>query len=123
MDLAKELQSEHVLIPWVTLFMAIVDWRWISGTSIALPQDPAEREKHMWWKCKKWAYACLNCLMGRYAKARNKDKKYSAFSKLFLAQFSPRILQQYFSQISLEIQGDWCSPRVKQTQLNYLEFW
>ncbi|KAJ3360598.1 hypothetical protein HDU91_004491, partial [Kappamyces sp. JEL0680] len=64
MELPKELQSTETLVPWVTLFMAIVEWKWIPGASPALPDDEKEREKHMWWKCKKWAYAGLNSLMG-----------------------------------------------------------
>lgn len=123
MELSKDLQEPSTLLPWVSLLISVVEWRWDASTSPPLPEDASEREKHIWWKCKKWSYSSLNSLMGRYARARKMDKKYSIFSKLFLDQFAPKILNVYFQQISFQIQGNWCSLRVKQSQFCFLEYW
>ena len=118
MDLAKDIMEPKNLVAWSSLFTSIVEWK----SAISLPSDEDEREKHIYWKCKKWSYRNLNSLMGRYAIARKKDKKYSAFSKLFLKEFAPKLLGVYLQQINYHIQGQWCSSRAKQSQFCFLEY-
>jgi hypothetical protein len=120
MEMPKSLQQSESIVRWATLFLSIVNRNWTPEV-IELPMDDNEREKHMYWKCKKWAFGCLNSIMGRYARARRKDKNYAAFSKLFMDQFVPKILDSYLIQISNYTNGTWTSKRVQQALLTFLE--
>ncbi|KAJ3320443.1 hypothetical protein HDV06_005266 [Boothiomyces sp. JEL0866] len=105
MDLSPVLQSMDSLVPWCTLFMNIVQKK--SGET---------DEKHVFWKLKKWAFSCLNTLMGKYGR-RKGDKKYVQFSKLFVEHFVPKILTVYFQQFE---QNSFSSPRTIQLQLSFI---
>jgi importin-7 len=120
MELINSLQQMDSIVAWGSLFLTVINHKW-SLDVIELPANPLEREKHMYWKCKKWAYGCMNTLMGRYARARRKDKNYAAFSKVFLEQFVPRTLDAYMIQISNITNGEWVSKRVQQCLLTFLE--
>ena len=91
---------------------------------MVLPADEETLEKHSWWKCKKWALQCLNSLMGRYARPRKGgDKKYKAFSKMFLEQIAVKILEIYLGMIERVIKGEWVSKRTKQSLITFIEHW
>ncbi|KAJ2991496.1 hypothetical protein HDV02_003755 [Globomyces sp. JEL0801] len=120
MELSNALQSPDSLIPWGTLFLAVVSRQVPDGT-FNFPNDADERAKHIWWKCKKWAYSCLNNLMGRYGRGGKTNKRYAGFSKLFLNQFAPKIFEVFYQQLELTMTGVWMSPRVTQLSLTFLE--
>jgi hypothetical protein len=59
------LRQQQVNIAWCTVFLQTVSKPEPAG---AVNEDNFEREKHHWWKAKKWAYFNLNRLFIRYAK-------------------------------------------------------
>ncbi|KAI8822933.1 armadillo-type protein [Fimicolochytrium jonesii] len=118
LNLSPTQQSSASLVPWGTLFVQLVQ-KPITADFPGMPEDESERERHPWWKAKKWAYHILNLLFERYA--RKPEKKYQQFSAVFMEHFAPNILTAYLHQIELLIGGVWLSPRVKQLIANFLQ--
>ncbi|KAH6566864.1 hypothetical protein BASA62_006461 [Batrachochytrium salamandrivorans] len=119
LEICEAQQDLGSLVPWGTLFVDIIELQLPLG-ALAMPENEDERQLHPWWKLKKWAYQCLNTLFGRYASAKP-EKRYAAFSKMFSANFAPKILQSYLGQIDLLVQGSWMSDRSKQHIACFLE--
>ncbi|KAI8927955.1 armadillo-type protein [Entophlyctis helioformis] len=119
LEIAQHQQDLASLVPWGTLFVEVAEMQ-IAPSALNMPEDAEDREKHMWWKLKKWSYQCLNTLFGRYA-CTKPEKRYKNFSKMFVATFAPKILESFLKQISLAVQGVWMSARVKQHLATFLE--
>ncbi|KAI9004065.1 putative nonsense-mediated mRNA decay protein [Gaertneriomyces semiglobifer] len=116
--LSDAQQQTASLVPWGTLFVQVVE-KTIPLDAPGMPEDPTEREKHPWWKAKKWAYACLNTLFTRYG--RRPAEKYKQFSAVFMQHFAPNILSAYLKQVELLIAGVWMTSRVKVALANFLQ--
>ena len=69
----------------------------------AMQEDPIERERHHWWKAKKWAYFNLNRLYIRYGNTNilidKSTEEQKRFAKEFSAQVAPEILKHYLTEI------------------------
>lgn len=63
MELAPFLRQHDVTIAWCTVFLQTVSK---TCPANAMQGDNYDREKHHWWKAKKWAYFNLNRLFIRY---------------------------------------------------------
>lgn len=120
LELAKSLQNSQTLLGWATVFVQIIE-KPILDTFEGLSSDPEEREKHPWWKAKKWAFQSLYHLYSRYAWSLKKDKRYTAFAKMFMEYFAPNIVQTYIKQVQLFTTGTWMSNRAKQQLAMFLE--
>ena len=59
LEVSDFLRQEQVNIAWCTIFLQTVS-KPIPPS--AMEDEPAERERHHWWKAKKWAYFNLNRL-------------------------------------------------------------
>lgn len=108
------------MVGWCTIFLTIVGKE---APTHALDEDLDERERHHFWKSKKWAYANLNRLFVRYGTVpelcsalhllelklhrygspttnqKNASPEMVDFSKTFIASFAPEILNGYLQQI------------------------
>lgn len=62
-DLPPHLMHQDRMVGWCTLFLTIVGKE---APANALEEDHEERERHQFWKSKKWAYANLNRLFVRF---------------------------------------------------------
>ncbi|KAJ3040539.1 hypothetical protein HK097_002523, partial [Rhizophlyctis rosea] len=121
MSLSKFHSETANLVPWGTAFVQVVEKSLpVDGTVPGMPEDTEGRDNHPWWKAKKWAFACLNTLFGKYADTRSaitkttKKDNNAAFATIFNEHFAPNILAAYLKQVELSISGVWLSPRVKQ---------
>ncbi|KAM7201418.1 nonsense-mediated mRNA decay protein 5 [Naviculisporaceae sp. PSN 640] len=70
----------------------------------AMQDDPAERDRHHWWKAKKWAYFNLNRLFIRYGSPssimdKSANESHLRFAKDFTATVAPEILKHYLAEI------------------------
>ncbi|KAJ3147521.1 hypothetical protein HDU89_005344 [Geranomyces variabilis] len=117
LSLSETQQASASLVPWGTLFVSVVE-KHVDASTPGMPEDPADRERHPWWKAKKWAYSNLHTLFERYA--RNPEKKYASFHVMFMEHFAPNILRAYLKQVELVVAGTWVSDRVKQHIADYL---
>ena len=65
--------------------------------------DVFEREKHHWWKTKKWAYFNLNRLFVRHGSPSTFPKSATPdavqFAEDFITNIAPEILQKYLQEI------------------------
>ncbi len=120
MELAKPLQNSQTLANWATLIVKVIEKPIPEGTE-GLTTDLEEREKHPWWKAKKWAYQSLYHIFSRYSLALKKDKKYDVFAKMFTEHFTPLLVQTYLKQLESYISGVWMSNRSKQQIAMFLE--
>lgn len=59
LDLSAFLREQQNTIGWCTVFLGTVSK---TAPAIAMADEPLERERHHWWKAKKWAYFNLNRL-------------------------------------------------------------
>ncbi|CAK7245760.1 MAG: Nonsense-mediated mRNA decay protein 5 [Sporothrix thermara] len=97
LDLPQRLKTDN--LAWCTVFLRTVSK---DPPACSLPDDPADREKHHWWKAKKWAYFNLNRLFMRHGNtyslsADGRDQ--IAFANDFTANVAPEILKIYLQQI------------------------
>lgn len=117
--LPKQLQTNDSLMPWGTLFIQVIE-KDISSAEFNMPEDSSEKEKHIWWKAKKWAFSCINTLFCRYATDLT-DSDYKEFSALFRTHYSTRILEVYMGQIAKIISNVYMSNRCKLMLANFLK--
>lgn len=57
MEISNHLISDSSILAWVSLFMKVIGFK---------ATDPIFDEKSGLWKAKKWAYASVNSLYGRF---------------------------------------------------------
>ncbi|KAI1379715.1 ARM repeat-containing protein [Hypoxylon crocopeplum] len=99
LELSSFLRQHDVNIGWCTIFLHTVSKKIPES---AMCEDIDERERHHWWKAKKWAYFNLNRLWIRHGNpSLNSDK--SDVIKVFVKEFentiAPEILKHYLQEI------------------------
>ncbi|KAK0723723.1 armadillo-type protein [Apiosordaria backusii] len=101
LELSDHLRQTDVNIAWCTIFLQTVS-KPIPATAMQ-HEDPLERERHHWWKAKKWAYFNLNRLYIRHGNTNslldNASDDQKRFAKEFTAQVAPEILKYYLAEI------------------------
>lgn len=65
LDLPPHLLQQQVNIGWCTILLQTIAK---AAPANSMQDEPLEREKHHWWKAKKWAYFNLNRLYIRYVR-------------------------------------------------------
>ncbi|KAL2256227.1 hypothetical protein VTK26DRAFT_1966 [Humicola hyalothermophila] len=100
LELCEFLQQSAVNLSWCTVFLQTVSK---AIPASAMQGDPLERERHHWWKAKKWAYFNLNRLYIRHGNMQAVlDRTVEAptrFIREFTAQVAPEILKHYLQEI------------------------
>ena len=122
-DLPTHLASNQQMVNWCTLMTRIIAK---DVPAEGLPEDSDEREKNHWWKAKKWAYSNLNRLYMRYGNPSTPPKNQTAqaadFSKNFVGQFAPGILETYLTQIGRWVAKEtWLSRPALTASLTFLD--
>ncbi|UKZ84656.1 uncharacterized protein TrAFT101_000554 [Trichoderma asperellum] len=98
LELSPYLRQDQVNIAWCTVFLQTVS-KAVPGPVMML--DESDREKHHWWKAKKWAYFNLNRLFIRHGNPSSPGKQDGAlqFAKNFATTIAPEILKHYLQEI------------------------
>ncbi|KAJ4417195.1 Nonsense-mediated mRNA decay protein 5 [Gnomoniopsis sp. IMI 355080] len=99
LDLSAFLREQQNTIGWCTVFLGTVSK---TAPAIAMADEPLERERHHWWKAKKWAYFNLNRLYIRHGNPQaitQKEADQLAFANFFSANIAPEILKHYLQEI------------------------
>ncbi|KAJ3478991.1 hypothetical protein NLG97_g8433 [Lecanicillium saksenae] len=98
LELAPSLRVSETNIAWCTVFLQTVAK---AAPGSAMQDEPTEREKHHWWKAKKWAYFNLNRLFIRHGNPTipGKENDQLVFAKNFIANIAPEILKHYLHEI------------------------
>ncbi|KAI4864835.1 ARM repeat-containing protein [Hypoxylon rubiginosum] len=99
LELSTYLRQHEVNIAWCTIFLHTVS-KTIPAT--AMLDDIEERERHHWWKAKKWAYFNLNRLWIRHGNPQTVTTKNDAtarYAREFETTIAPEILKHYLQEI------------------------
>ncbi|EEY15862.1 importin-7 [Verticillium alfalfae VaMs.102] len=100
LELSAFLRQQQNNIAWCTVFLNTVSK---AIPASAMVEDSFDREKHHWWKAKKWAYFNLNRLFIRHGNtqsvAGSKDDGQMQFAKEFSTTIAPEILKHYLAEI------------------------
>ncbi|GAW15394.1 hypothetical protein ANO14919_048030 [Xylariales sp. No.14919] len=99
LELSSFLRQHDVNIGWCTIFLQTIS-KTIPAS--AMPEDVEERERHHWWKAKKWAYFNLNRLWIRHGNSQGltaKTDETTKFAKDFESTIAPEIMKHYLSEI------------------------
>ncbi|KAL3955144.1 hypothetical protein ACCO45_010707 [Purpureocillium lilacinum] len=98
LELSPYLRQQQVNIAWCTVFLQTVSK---AAPASSMQGDQFDREKHHWWKAKKWAYFNLNRLFIRHGNPSSPGKGDDAaqFAKDFTANIAPEILKHYLQEI------------------------
>ncbi|KAL1884211.1 hypothetical protein VTK73DRAFT_5347 [Phialemonium thermophilum] len=99
LELSPFLRERPTNLAWCSIFLQTVSK---TPPASAMQGDPADRERHHWWKAKKWAYFNLNRLYIRHGNPQSIDKASDAqvrFANEFLAEVAPEILKHYLQEI------------------------
>ncbi|KAK4102767.1 ARM repeat-containing protein [Parathielavia hyrcaniae] len=99
-ELCDFLRQSAVNLAWCTVFLQTVSK---ATPASAMQGEPLERERHHWWKAKKWAYFNLNRLYIRHGNMQalldRSAEPPTRFVKEFSAQVAPKILEYYLAEI------------------------
>ncbi|KAI0600738.1 importin-beta domain-containing protein [Biscogniauxia sp. FL1348] len=99
LELSSFLKQHEVNIGWCTIFLHTVSK---SIPASAMADDIDDRERHHWWKAKKWAYFNLNRLWIRHGNPQavtTKNDDTTRFAKEFENTIAPEILKHYLQEI------------------------
>ncbi|KAL6871383.1 armadillo-type protein [Trichoderma novae-zelandiae] len=98
LELSPYLRQDQVNIAWCTVFLQTVSK---AVPASIMMNEVADREKHHWWKAKKWAYFNLNRLFIRHGNPSSPGKQDGAvqFAKNFTSTIAPEILKHYLQEI------------------------
>ncbi|KAK0612295.1 armadillo-type protein [Bombardia bombarda] len=100
LELCEFLRQGPVNLGWCTIFIQTVSK---AAPANAMQDVPPERERHHWWKAKKWAFFNLNRLFIRHGNPQNlmdkADESETLFAKNFITQVAPEVLKQYLQEI------------------------
>ncbi|KAL5606320.1 hypothetical protein BROUX41_002737 [Berkeleyomyces rouxiae] len=100
LELSDFLRSQAQSHGWCSVFL-----RTIAKVlpASAMDGEPYEREKHHWWKAKKWAYFNLNRLFIRHGNTstvgKSSDPAQQQFAQDFTTNIAPEILKAYLAEI------------------------
>ncbi|KAL2136826.1 hypothetical protein VTI74DRAFT_1040 [Chaetomium olivicolor] len=100
LELCEFLRQSAVNLAWCTVFLQTVSK---AIPASAMQGEPLDRERHHWWKAKKWAYFNLNRLYIRHGNMQavmdRSAEPPTRFIKEFSAQVAPEILKHYLQEI------------------------
>ena len=101
LELAPSLRAVPTNEGWCTVFLNTVA-KPIPALAMA-EEDTFEREKHHWWKAKKWAYFILNRLFIRHGNPSTFQKtakpEVLAYAEEFIKTIAPEILNKYLAEV------------------------
>ncbi|KAI2605079.1 ARM repeat-containing protein [Hypoxylon fragiforme] len=98
-ELSSYLRQHDVNIGWCTIFLQTVSK---AIPASAMSDDIEERERHHWWKAKKWAYFNLNRLwirQGNPSSLTTKNDETIRYAKEFESTIAPEVLKHYLQEI------------------------
>ncbi|ETS77667.1 hypothetical protein PFICI_09729 [Pestalotiopsis fici W106-1] len=99
LELPSFLRQRDVNIGWCTVFLHTISK---AAPPAAMSDDLDERERHHWWKAKKWAYFNLNRLWIRHGNptaVSTQSEELKAFAKDFTNTIAPEIMKHYLQEV------------------------
>lgn len=119
-------QASASIIPWVTLFLTVIQ-RPVSATLLAAGPGVVSMDAHPWTQAKKWSLYSINRLFTRYGSPTqlpsNMVPIYGAFAESFMTMFMAEIMRTYLGAAEQVIKGEWMGGKCKHHLLAFFEEW
>ncbi|VBB27537.1 unnamed protein product [Acanthocheilonema viteae] len=117
-SLNLEMFTSQSLTQWLEQFRLII--------GRAVPEevntvDEDDRERTVWWKCKKWASAIVERIFERYGSPGQVQLNYSEFAENYMTHFAIPILNTCLQVLDGYRNGNYVSSRVLHSLLQYID--
>ncbi|VDM21327.1 unnamed protein product, partial [Wuchereria bancrofti] len=108
-SLNLEMFTGQSLAQWLEQFRLIIG-RTVPEEVNTVDED--DRERTVWWKCKKWASAIVERIFERYGSPGQVQLNYSEFAENYMAHFAIPILNTCLQVLDGYRNGNYVSSRV-----------
>ncbi|RHY59605.1 hypothetical protein DYB34_002793 [Aphanomyces astaci] len=109
---------------WMDLFRQILAKRLPEASEslepLHQPTDPDAREKWPWWKVKKWILQVVTRFYMRWGNPKSADPENVDMAKHYRSHVNPPMLATIMETLALRKQGLFCTDRVMQLSLTYV---
>ncbi|CAK4072653.1 unnamed protein product [Aphanomyces euteiches] len=109
---------------WMDLFRQILAKRLPEASEgvepLNQPVDPEEREKWPWWKVKKWILQVVTRFYMRWGNPKSATPENTDMAKYYRSHVNPPMLATVMETLALRKQGQFCTDRVMQLSLTYI---
>ncbi|VDK80864.1 unnamed protein product [Onchocerca ochengi] len=117
-SLNLEMFTSQSLTQWLEQFRLIIE-RAVPEEVNILDED--DRERTVWWKCKKWASAIVERIFERYGSPGQVQPNYSDFAENYMTCFAIPILNACLQVLDGYRNGNYVSSRVLHSLLQYID--
>uniref|UniRef100_A0AAF5PKN2 Importin-7/11-like TPR repeats domain-containing protein n=1 Tax=Wuchereria bancrofti TaxID=6293 RepID=A0AAF5PKN2_WUCBA len=117
-SLNLEMFTGQSLAQWLEQFRLIIG-RTVPEEVNTVDED--DRERTVWWKCKKWASAIVERIFERYGSPGQVQLNYSEFAENYMAHFAIPILNTCLQVLDGYRNGNYVSSRVLHSLLQYID--
>lgn len=121
-EMPVSLRQTDSVTGWFALFLSVIKKPFPKEV---LDLDIEGREQHPWVKTKKWASWNVSRIFSRYVngtRLASKGQEYAEFSRVFGEKFTPEILETYFAELTVWIEGNsWMAPETQYNIISFLE--
>ncbi|EJD73694.1 importin-beta domain-containing protein, variant [Loa loa] len=117
-SLNLEMFTGQSLTQWLEQFRLIIG-RTVPEEVNTVDED--DRERTVWWKCKKWASAIVERIFERYGSPGQVQLNYSEFAENYMAHFAIPILNTCLQVLDGYRNGNYVSSRVLHSLLQYID--
>ncbi|RLN05666.1 hypothetical protein BBJ28_00014502 [Nothophytophthora sp. Chile5] len=124
-NLPPHLAQTEQVVAWMNLFRLVIAKALPEasegGEPAGQPTDEEERGNWPWWKLKKWALQILCRFYTRYGNPKKAEDEYMQMSTVFRNQIAPELLPCVLETLALRKNGRFCTDRVVQLSLVFLQ--
>uniref|UniRef100_A0AAF5RTV4 Importin N-terminal domain-containing protein n=1 Tax=Wuchereria bancrofti TaxID=6293 RepID=A0AAF5RTV4_WUCBA len=117
-SLNLEMFTGQSLAQWLEQFRLIIG-RTVPEEVNTVDED--DRERTVWWKCKKWASAIVERIFERYGSPGQVQLNYSEFAENYMTHFAIPILNTCLQVLDGYRNGNYVSSRVLHSLLQYID--
>ncbi|MCP9263055.1 Importin-7 [Dirofilaria immitis] len=117
-SLNLEMFTGQSLTQWLEQFRLIIE-RAVPEEVNTVDED--DRERTVWWKCKKWASAIVGRIFEKYGSPGQVQLNYSEFAENYMACFAIPILNTCLQVLDGYRNGNYVSSRVLHSLLQYID--
>ncbi|VDK75468.1 unnamed protein product [Litomosoides sigmodontis] len=117
-SLNLEMFTSQSLTEWLEQFRLIIG-RPVPEEVNTVDED--DRERTVWWKCKKWASAIVERIFERYGSPGQVQLNYSEFAENYMTHFAIPILNTCLQVLDGYRNGNYVSSRVLHSLLQYID--
>ncbi|CEG35371.1 ran binding protein 7 [Plasmopara halstedii] len=124
-NLPPHIAQTDQVVAWMNIFSMIIAKRLPEasegGEPAGQPTDVEERNNWPWWKLKKWSLQILCRFYTRYGNPKKAEEEYVQMSTVYRNQIAPELLPCVMETLALRKNGRFCTDRVIQLALVFLQ--